>query len=116
MYKHKSFIFNGNHSRNLILIPTNFKNKESYVNSQNILKTNSNETESQLYLDNKSIKLIHDYFKSIKLDHEYYLLNDDKYKLPMSETFLLGDDSANNIKTTVKINIIKQTEFSRRLF
>ncbi len=112
MYKHKSFIFNGIHSRNLILIPANFKNKESHVNAKSILKSNSTETESQLYLDNKSIKLIYEYFRSVKLDHDYYLINDDKYKLPMSETFLLGDDSENN-KTTVKINIIKQNEFSR---
>ena len=102
----KSFIFNdgdGSSSRNLILIPENFKNKDCRVDNKSAFMSNKTEAECQLFLEKRSIRAIYEFLKKVRLDHSFYLLEDSQYKLPLNARFLLGD--SNNV--TLSLHIIK---------
>jgi len=70
LLKENSFIFNGIDSRNLILIPSNFKNTNCFVSSTEPLKTDG--TQCQVLLTNRTICSLIEYFQIIKIEKRSY--------------------------------------------
>lgn len=66
MLKENSFIFNGIDSRNIILIPPNFKNVNCFVTNEEPLKSDG--TQCQVLLTNRTILSLIEYFQIVKIE------------------------------------------------